>query len=58
MKKTAQEWNLERDVVYNHKVVGANWEASRGQWLVLVEHDGEVFETQADVLISAQGFLK
>lgn len=58
MKKTAQKWNLERDVKYNHRVVGAYWQEARGQWKVLVEHDSHVSETFADVLISAQGFLK
>lgn len=58
MKKTAQKWNLERDVKYNHKVTGAYWQHDRGQWKVLIEHNGETFEDFADILISAQGFLK
>lgn len=58
MKKTAQKWNLERDVKYNHRVVGTHWQETQGQWKVYVEHDGHVSETFADVLISAQGFLK
>lgn len=58
MKKTAQKWNLERDVKYDHRVVGTYWQEIQGQWKVLVEHDGQVSETFADVLISAQGFLK
>jgi cation diffusion facilitator CzcD-associated flavoprotein CzcO len=58
MKATAQKWDLERDVRYNHRVVGAHWEEPRGQWKVLVEHDGHVIEDTADLLVSAQGFLK
>jgi cation diffusion facilitator CzcD-associated flavoprotein CzcO len=58
MKKMAQKWNLERDVKYNHRVVGAYWEEERGQWKVNVEHDGMIIEDFADILVSAQGFLK
>ncbi|KEF62523.1 uncharacterized protein A1O9_00496 [Exophiala aquamarina CBS 119918] len=57
MKKTAQKWNLERDVKYNHRVKGAYWQGDRGQWKVLVEHANTIFEDYADILISAQGFL-
>lgn len=58
MKKTAVKWNLERDVKYDHRVVGAYWQESLGQWKVLVEHGGTVTEDFADILVSAQGFLK
>ncbi len=58
MKKTAQKWNLERDVKYNHRVTGAYWQEDRGQWQVMVEHDNTIIEDYADILISAQGFLK
>ncbi|KAK5236452.1 hypothetical protein LTR47_002403 [Exophiala xenobiotica] len=57
MKKIAQKWNLERDVKYDHRVVGAYWQEDRGQWKVNVEHEGMVIEDFADVLVSAQGFL-
>lgn len=58
MKKTAQKWDLERDVKYNHRVVVAFWQHDRGQWRVVVEHAGVILEDYADVLISAQGFQK
>ncbi|ETI19940.1 hypothetical protein G647_08955 [Cladophialophora carrionii CBS 160.54] len=57
MKKTAQKWNLERDIKYNHRVTGAYWQEDRGQWRVMVEHNNTVIEDYADILISAQGFL-
>ncbi|KAJ9611624.1 hypothetical protein H2200_004808 [Cladophialophora chaetospira] len=57
MKRTAQKWNLERDIKYNHRVTGAYWQETRGQWQVIVEHDNTVIEDYADILISAQGFL-
>lgn len=58
MKKTAQRWDLERDIKYNHRVVGAHWLEDQGKWKVLVEYEGGRFETLADILVSAQGFLK
>ncbi|KIV88653.1 hypothetical protein PV10_08317 [Exophiala mesophila] len=57
MKKTAQKWNLERDIKYNHRVTGAYWQEDRGQWRIIVEHNNMIFEDYADILISAQGFL-
>ncbi|KAH8695160.1 hypothetical protein BGW36DRAFT_453017 [Talaromyces proteolyticus] len=57
MKKTAQKWDLERHVKYDHRVVGAYWQEDRGAWKVMVEHGGIVVEDFADILISAQGFL-
>ncbi|OQU97519.1 hypothetical protein CLAIMM_03444 [Cladophialophora immunda] len=53
MKKTAQKWNLERDVKYNHRVTGAYWQEGRGQWQVMVEHNNNIIEDYADILISA-----
>lgn len=58
MKKTAQKWDLERDIKYSHRVTGAYWQEDRGQWQVIVEHNNTVIEDYADILISAQGFLK
>lgn len=58
MKRTAKKWNLERDVKYNHRVVDARWQEKDGNWKILVEQDGKVFEDRADIFISAQGFLK
>lgn len=58
MKRTAQKWDLERHVKYGHRVVGAYWQEDRGAWKVMVEHGGMVVEDFADILISAQGFLK
>lgn len=58
MKKTAQKWNLDRDVKYDHRVAGAYWQEARGQWKIIVEHNGSSFEDFADIFVSAQGFLK
>jgi len=58
MKNIAQRWDLERNIKYSHKVKGAYWQNDRSQWRVVVEHNGVEFEDFADVLISAQGFLK
>ncbi len=58
MKKTVKEWDLDRDVQFNTRVVGAYWQEDQGRWKIMVDHGGIIFEDFADIFISAQGFLK
>lgn len=55
--RTVKKWNLDRDVVFNAKVVGAYWQEDQAKWKVTVEEQGERREDFADVVVSAQGFL-
>lgn len=57
MKSTVKKWNLDRDLQLNTKVVTAQWLGERGQWRVIVEHEGEQRDEYCHVLISAQGVL-
>jgi cation diffusion facilitator CzcD-associated flavoprotein CzcO len=45
-------------VQLNTKVTKAQWEESKGQWKVTVEHEGNARDEWADVLISGQGALE
>ncbi|KAK5723865.1 hypothetical protein LTR17_013879 [Elasticomyces elasticus] len=55
--RTAKKWNLDRDVKLDHWVREARWIDDRGQWRVIVEHQGQLQEEFADVLLSGQGVL-
>ncbi|KAJ9608745.1 hypothetical protein H2200_006516 [Cladophialophora chaetospira] len=57
IKRTAQKWDLERNIKYNHKVVRAEWLPDIGNWKVTVEHSGLQRDEYCDVLISSQGVL-
>jgi len=58
MKEVVKKWDLDRDVQLNTKVVGAYWQEDSGQWKLEVEKESVRREEYADILISAQGFLK
>lgn len=55
--RTVKKWNLDRDTVFNTRVVGAHWQEDQEKWKVTVDQQGERREEFADILISAQGFL-
>jgi cation diffusion facilitator CzcD-associated flavoprotein CzcO len=58
VKKVADKWDLRRDVQFNTRVVALDWLEDRGKWKVRVRSNGEERDELADVLVSAQGFLK
>ena len=55
----ADKWNLRRDIQFNTKVAGLEWQDDECQWHVTVrtKEKGERVE-KADIVISAMGFLK
>lgn len=55
--RTVKKWDLDRDIVFNTRVVGAHWQEDQAKWKVTTESEGEQREELADILISAQGFL-
>jgi cation diffusion facilitator CzcD-associated flavoprotein CzcO len=57
IKNTVQKWNLDRDIQLNTLVTRAEWQAEEGLWKVTVEHEGQVRDEYAEVLLSAQGVL-
>lgn len=56
--KTTKKWNLDRDIQFNTRVVGAWWNEERGQWKVTIQKDGQSSNEWADVLINGQGVLE
>lgn len=59
-RRTVAKYGLDRDVKCGHRVEGAAFDEGRGKWVVSVRRgpgEGEVFEDECDVLVSATGFL-
>ncbi len=52
------KWNLRRDIQFNTRVVSCEWQEEEGKWKITVEKDGQKRDEYADILISAQGFLR
>ena len=57
MKRTVKEWNLDRDIYLNTKVIAAEWQEASGEWKVTVENEGKKRVEHCDILISGQGVL-
>ena len=58
MDRICDKWDLRRDVRFNTQVTSVDWKEGEGKWKLIVRHDGKEVEEFADVIISAQGFLK
>nr|KAK5450093.1 hypothetical protein LTR18_000108 [Exophiala xenobiotica] len=58
IQRTAEKWNLKRDIQFNTAVVALDWLEDQGKWKVRVRKGGrEERDEIVDVLVSAQGFL-
>lgn len=59
MQRTAEKWNLRRDIQFNSRVVGLEWLEADGKWRVRVrQNEAEERDELFDVVVSAQGFLR
>ncbi|KAK5049533.1 hypothetical protein LTR84_004462 [Exophiala bonariae] len=57
IKQTVKDWNLDRDLYLDTRVVGAQWQETAGEWKVTVENEGQTRDEYCDILISGQGVL-
>ena len=57
MKRTADKYNLTRDVQLNSKVVAAKWNESDGKWHVQIEQNDKTIQDTSDLLVNACGYL-
>nr|BAK01240.1 predicted protein [Hordeum vulgare subsp. vulgare] len=57
IKQTVKEWNLDRDLYLNTRVIAAQWQEAAGEWKVTVENEGKQRDEYCDILISGQGVL-
>jgi cation diffusion facilitator CzcD-associated flavoprotein CzcO len=58
MKRICDKWNLRRDIKFNTRVCGLEWQENEAQWKITLKENGKEREEMADIIISAQGFLK
>lgn len=58
MKKVAKEYDLERNIKYNSKLIGAAWNEETARWRLQVKIDGQEIDDECDILVNAAGALK
>ncbi|PNS14265.1 Thiol-specific monooxygenase [Sphaceloma murrayae] len=56
-RRTVEKYDLARDVKTGHRVEEARWDEGRGKWKVKIRNGDGIVEDEADVLVSATGFL-
>ncbi|KAF8853883.1 FAD/NAD(P)-binding domain-containing protein [Acephala macrosclerotiorum] len=57
IKRTAEKYNLLKNVQLNSKVLETAWDNKAGKWRIKAEINGRVEEDQADILVNGSGFL-
>lgn len=58
LKRTAAKYNLTKHFQLNTEIVETIWDEDSAKWKILLEHNGERKEDEADFLINGSGFLK
>ena len=56
LRETAREYDVERHIHYDHRVVRASWDSTTAQWTVETEHAGETETYTAGFLWSCRGY--
>ena len=57
IKRTADKYNLTKDVQLNSKVIRAEWKEFDGKWHIQIEQNGKIIENMCDLLVNAAGYL-
>ncbi|EXJ67978.1 uncharacterized protein A1O5_08592 [Cladophialophora psammophila CBS 110553] len=57
IQNVAKEYDLEKNVVFNAKVLSATWTEDEGKWVVEVDMGDHIKRDNADVVINASGVL-
>jgi cation diffusion facilitator CzcD-associated flavoprotein CzcO len=58
IREAAREYDVERYIRYNHKVVSANWSSSEGRWYVTAQRTdtGETVTISCQFILSGSGY--
>ncbi|CAF2738780.1 unnamed protein product [Rotaria sp. Silwood2] len=55
IKRTADKYNLTKNIQFNSKVVEAQWNEADGKWHIKIEQNGKIIRDIGDLLINACG---
>ena len=58
LRETVSENNIDRNIRFHHKVLGAAWDSNTARWVVDVEHDEEIVQFSANWLFCAGGYYR
>ncbi|MEO0549746.1 MAG: NAD(P)/FAD-dependent oxidoreductase [Pseudomonadota bacterium] len=56
LRETVEEYGLDQDINYNHKVVAANWDSQVSRWSLVLETPNGRVSVQCRWLFSATGY--
>jgi monooxygenase len=56
LRETARQYDVERHIRYDHRVVRASWDSNGARWTVETEHAGETTRFTAGFLWSCRGY--
>ena len=58
MERIGTKWNLRRDIHFRTRVISLKWLEDEAKWKVRIRKDEDERDEYADVIVSAQGFLR
>lgn len=58
MIHTADKYNLRKNIVFNMKLIKANWHEEQSKWKLQLDSGNSIKYDEADVFIDAKGILK
>lgn len=58
LKETVDEYDLNKTIQYNHKVVHANWNSASAKWEITADVDGAPITLTAQFLFMGAGYFK
>ncbi|MGB8403521.1 MAG: NAD(P)/FAD-dependent oxidoreductase [Mycobacterium sp.] len=58
LRETVSENGIDRNIRFQHKVLGAAWDSAAARWLVDVERAGELIQISAHWLFCAGGYYR
>lgn len=58
IKRTAEKYDLYKNIQFNSKLTEATWDESSGKWRFRIEQNGVIKEDEAHIFINAGGILK
>jgi monooxygenase len=58
IKDTAEEYGVEDQIRFKHKVIAAEWSSAEARWTIRAERDGEPVELTCDWLYGCTGYYR
>ena len=57
LKSTVEDYDLKKDILFNHKVLNANWNSDKSNWSLVVKTNGETKQMTCNFLFLCGGYF-